>query len=249
MTTILNRTILRRAALLFLLLCCQSIAGAQVVIHPSLGLQTFSFLGEPLASQPMSPGTERALPLGGDISSAQAGFRLQAEIMGNKDAILRFPVSVEYWGMNGKTTFSLTTRHATRSQRLTFTHSASVMSANLGITAAFFDKQKVYVSGELKGVYFPATNLHSRIYFADSDETVQESETAPMEEKFRLGGFLRAGAQLPFFDPFLLDFSAGVGILNLGLKGSSNLLVVERRAADEENLQYFSIGMSLIWKL
>ena len=70
-----------------------------------------------------------------------------------------------------------------------------------------------------------------------------------MEETFRLGGFVRAGAQLPFFDPFLLDFSAGIGILNMGLKGSTNLLVVERRAADEENLQYFSVGMSLIWKL
>ena len=170
MTISLNRTIIRGAVLLLLLFTCQSIASAQVVIHPSLGLQTFSFMGEPLASQPMSPGTERALPLGGDISSAQAGFRLQAEIMGKKDAILRFPVSLEYWGMNGKTTFSLTTRSADRSQRLTFTHSASVMSANLGITAAFFDEQKVYISGEVKGVYFPATSLQSRIYFADNDE-------------------------------------------------------------------------------
>ena len=224
---------------------------AQVVLQPSLGLQTISFMGEPLASLPMSPGQDRAQPLGGDLSGAQAGFRLQAELMTDKDAIIRIPVALEYFGLNGKTTFSITRRDSLRrSQRWTFTHDASILTANIGATAAFFKKQKLYISAELKGVYFPATNLNSRIYYADNDSTIQESpDLTPMESTFRIGGFVRAGAQLPFFDPFTLDFSAGIGILNMGLKGNSNLLTIDPQEAVEQNLRYFSIGMSLVYML
>lgn len=226
-------------------------ANAQVVLLPSLGLQTISFMNEPPAARPMAPQFDRAAPLGGDLQGAQAGFRLQAELMTDKDAILRFPVSVEYFGLNGKTTFSITRRDSLRrSQRWTFTHEASILSANIGATAAFFDKQKLYISAELKGVYFPATDLKSRIYYADNDETIQESPPlTPMESTFRLGGFVRAGAQVPFFDPFKLDFSAGIGLLNMTLKEERNLLVIDSEPAVEQNLQYFSIGISLIYML
>ncbi len=246
MTTAIGATIM-----LGLLLLDTSAATAQVVLQPSLGLQTIAFMNDPLAARPMSPGEDRAAPLGGDLTGAQAGFRLQAELMSDKDAILRFPVSIEYFGLNGKTTFSITRRDSLRrSQRWTFTHEASILTANIGATAAFFEKQKLYISAELKGVYFPATSLESRIYYADNNETIQESPPlTPMESTFRLGGFVRAGAQLPFFDPFKLDFSAGVGLLNMGLKGKSNLLVIDTQEAEEENLQYFSIGISLIYML
>lgn len=229
-------------------------ASAQVILHPSLGLQTFAFTSEGLAAQPMAPADDRARPLGGGLEGGQFGVRLQLEVMSDEDAILRFPVSLEYFQLNGKSTFGLSSRQAVRKQRITFTHDASLISANIGATAAFFDERKLYISGELKGVYLQPTSLYTRIYYADNDSTIRDSKIEPFDGAFRIGGFLRAGAQLPFFDPFLLDFSVGVGAVNLFLKETDpelqeNLLVIEQRPAEEGTLRYFSIGMSMIWKL
>lgn len=249
-----HRDIPLRLLTLLLLLGLPSESPAQVILRPSLGIQTFAFLGEPLAAQPMAPVSDRALPLGGGLEGGQAGFRLQLEVSSREDAILRFPISLEYFTLNGKTTFGLSSRQTVRKQRITFVHEASVLSGNLGVTAAFFEKQKLYVSGELKGVYLPPTDLGARIYYADTDSTLRSSQTEPFDGAFRIGGFARIGAQLPFFDPFLLDFSAGIGVLNLLLTETDplqqeNLLVVEKRTAEEGTLQYFSLGLSLIWKL
>ena len=245
---------IRLLCLLLLGIGLTSTSSAQVILHPSLGIQTFAFTGNALAAQPMAPNSDRALPLGGGLEGGQFGMRLQLEVMSDKDAILRFPISLEYFGLNGKTTFGVSSRQAVRKQRITFTHDASVLSANIGATAAFFDERKLYISGELKGVYLPPTSLYTRLYYADNDSTVLDAEIEPFAGAFRIGGFLRAGAQLPFFDPFLLDFNVGVGALNLLLKDTDpelqeNLLVVEKRTAEEGTLRYFSIGMSVIWKL
>ena len=255
-----NNTPLRRWSA-FAILCVllpsigfTSTASAQVILHPSLGLQTFAFTGDGLAAQPMAPEGDRARPLGGGLEGGQFGMRLQLEVMSDEDAILRFPVSLEYFQLNGKSTFGISSRRAIRKQRITFTHDASIISANIGATAAFFDERKLYISGELKGVYLQPTRLYTRLYFADNDSTVRDVEVEPFDGAFRIGGFLRAGAQLPFFDPFLLDFSVGVGAVNLFLKETDpelqeNLLVIEQRPAEEGTLRYFSIGISVIWKL
>jgi hypothetical protein len=254
-----NRTILGGSLIpiLFILLLSSGFtltATAQVILRPSLGLQTFAFTGDGLAAQPMSPASDRALPLGGGLEGGQFGMRLQLEVMSDVNAILRFPVSLEYFELNGKTTFGVSSRRTIRKQRITFTHDASIVSANIGATAAFFNERKLYVSGELKGVYVQPTKLYTRIYYADNDSTIRDAEIEPFDGAFRIGGFLRAGAQLPFFDPFLLDFNVGVGAVNLFLKETDpdlqeNLMVIEKRTAEEGTLSYFSIGISVIWKL
>lgn len=253
------RTSIRRGALLpiatLLLLTALPSATAQVVTRPSLGLQTLAFLGEPAAAQPISPGPQRELPLGGGMSGAQTGARLQIEVMSSEKSILRFPLSVEYFALDGKTTFMISSRNAERKRRLTFTHDGQIATVNLGVTAAFLTLPKLYVSGELKGVYFFPTNLNARIYYLDNDETIQEQDVEPFGSAFRIGGFLKAGAQVAFFEPLLLDFSAGIGSLNLLMKETDpaeqrNLLIVDTQRRDPEGaLQYFSIGLGVIWKL
>lgn len=241
-------------ALAFLAMMSAS-ASAQVSLRPSLGLQTFSFLGDPPAAQLMAPVADRSAPLGGGFEGAQPGIRFQLEIAGREDGILRFPLSVEYFSFDGKTTFAANTRRSDRPQRITFTHTGNILTANLGVTAAFFDKQKIYVSGEIKGVYFTETDLASRLYYGDTDETIRETSGTPFDGAFRLGGLFRVGAQLPFFDPFLLDFSAGIGVANLMLKETDpaeqrNIFTLENNRRDpEQTLQYFTIGMTLLWKL
>lgn len=230
-------------------------ADAQVVVRPSLGLQSIAFLGDPPATNSMSPGIERELPLGGGLSGAQTGFRLQFEAFSQKNDLLRLPISFEYFTLNGKTTFFLSSFQSTRKQRLTFTHEAQVATAGIGLTASFFDIPSLYITGELKGVYFFETDLSSRIFYADNNETVESFTGHPSPEEFRVGGFVKLGTQLAFFDPFLLDFNVGVGTLNMLLKDTDpatqrNLLVADPTRHDpEQTLSYFSLGMTVVWKL
>jgi hypothetical protein len=58
-------------ALLLLLMAAP--ASAQFTVHPSLGLQTIWFNGDVPASQPISPGLSRDLPLGGGMMSTNNG--------------------------------------------------------------------------------------------------------------------------------------------------------------------------------
>ena len=116
---------------------------AQVTLRPSLGLQTFSFIGNAPAADPLAPVGARNEPLGGGFDGGQPGARLQLEISSDKDAILRFPLSLEYFSFDGKTTFSVTSRSSGRPQRLTFTHTGNILTANLGVTAAFFEQPEI----------------------------------------------------------------------------------------------------------
>ena len=219
----------------------------QVVVRPSLGLQSMALIGEPPAAQAMSPGPDRELPLGGGLTGAQTGIRLQFEAFSEKNDLLRLPISFEYFMLNGKTTFSLSSFQAARKQRLTFTHNANI--------ASFFDLPSLYISGELKGIYIFESELSSRIFYTDNNETVEAFTGHPSPEEFRIGGFVKLGAQLEFFEPFLLDFNLGVGMLNLLMKVTDpaqqrNLLVVDPTRRDpEQAVSYFSIGMTLVWKL
>ncbi|MCE2504038.1 MAG: hypothetical protein J4G05_08280 [Chlorobi bacterium] len=228
---------------------------AQVVIRPSLGLQSMAFIGEPPAALPISPGSERELPLGGGIMGAHAGFRLQFEAFFPKNDLLRLPISIEYFMLNGKTTFALSSFQAPRKQLLTFTHEANIATTNIGLTASFFELPSFYVTAELKGVYMFETELRSRIFYSDNHETTASYSSHPAHGTFRIGGFAKIGSQVEFFEPFLLDFNAGVGTLNLLLKETDpnkrrDILVVDPTRHDpEQTVQYFSLGMTLVWKL
>ena len=240
---------------LFVLLISTTEINAQVVLRPSLGLQTIAFLGEPPAVLPMSPGPDRELPLGGGLTGAQTGLRLQFEAFSTKNDMLRLPISLEYFTLNGKTTFALSSFQAPRKQRLTFTHEANIVTANIGITASFFELPSLYVTGELKGVYMLETELSSRIFYTDNNETIEAFSGHPSPATFRIGGFAKVGTQVEFFEPFLLDFSAGIGTLNMLLKDTDpatqrDILVVDPTRHDpEQSVHYFSIGMNLVWKL
>ena len=63
-------------------------ASAQFTLHPSLGLQTIWFNGDVPASQPISPGISRDLPLGGGMMSTNNGARLQLELIPKPDGMI-----------------------------------------------------------------------------------------------------------------------------------------------------------------
>lgn len=230
-------------------------ADAQVTIQPSLGLQTMTFNGDYPARQPISPGNDRNLPLGGGFSRPYSGLRLQGEIFPSSNDMIRIPVSLEYFHLVGSSTFSITSFSSSRRQRLTLTHTADVISIGTGVTVSLFDVPTLYVSGEMKGNFIPATSLNSRVFYSDSDETRFENTSSPKPATFRLGAFIKVGSQVEFFKPLLLDFNVGYGALNLIGKEtdpnkSANILVVDSElAAPETTVGYFSLGLGVVWKL
>lgn len=250
-----GKRFLMACACCILFLIVGSSAEAQVVIRPSLGLQTMTFNGDVPVSQPISPGPGQVERLGGGITGPQSGARLQFEVFDEESDLLRFPLSVEYYGLSGRTTFSLSTASIPRKQRLTFTHSANIASIGAGAMIVPFDLPAPYLLAEMKFNYISENNLHSRIFYSDNNETVQENNVKPANSATRIGAYVRLGAQLEFFEPLLLDVSAGFGALNLFGKETDpatqrNLLIVDnQRIEPEQTISYFGLNLSLIWKL
>ncbi len=238
-----------------LLLIVSSTAEAQVVIRPSLGLQTMTFNGDVPVNQPISPGPGQVERLGGGITGPQSGVRLQFEIFDEEKDLLRFPLSVEYYGLSGRTTFSFASASNRRKQRLTFTHSANIASLGAGAMIVPFDLPAPYLLAEMKFNYISENNLNTRIFYSDNNETVQENDVKPASSVTRIGAYVRFGAQLEFFEPLLLDVSAGYGALNLFGKETDpatqrNLLIVDnQRIEPEQTIGYIGLNLSLIWKL
>jgi hypothetical protein len=233
-------------------------AAAQFSMRPSLGLQTMWFNGDYPVSQPISPGNNRDLPLGGGMMSSNNGVRLQLELIPSDSSMIRIPVAVEYYDMSGKTTFSASSASEERKKRYLFRHDASLISVGAGVTANFFTFPSLYFGVEGKLNYLPATSLYSRLYYVDKDETLERGERTfhpSPEAETRLGLYLRVGTQLDFFEPFLLDFSLGYGAMNLALKETDpakqrNLLIVDSERHDPElTIGYIGIGFSVLWKL
>lgn len=247
----------RLLLILLVSMACFSEGKAQFTVHPSLGVQTMWFNGDYPVRQPISPGISRDLPLGGGMMSSNNGARLQVELIPQPEGIIRFPLSVEYYDMTGKTTFSYSAPTETRKKRLLFRHEASLISVGLGATANFFTLPSLYFGAEGKFNYIPATTLTSRIYYVDNDETIpnglQSIHPSPDPES-RIGLFLKMGTQLDFFEPFLLDVNVGYGLVNMAGKDTDpatqhNLLVVDNQRHDPEvTIGYIGIGFSLIWK-
>lgn len=238
----------------FLALASGLPASAQVVIRPSLGLQTMTFGNNSPVAQPIAPGPDREDRLGGGMSGPQVGARLQFEVSSEENAIIRFPLSLEYIFLDGATTFALPT-FSPRKQRLTFTHTGSIASAGIGVLVAPIKNPTIYLLAEAKGNYIFPSSLEARIYYSDNYETIQQNTVEPAPGIFRIGGYARIGAQLEFFEPFLLDFSVGYGALNLFGKETDaaeerNLLVVDSKLREPElTVGYLGLNISLIWKL
>lgn len=227
---------------------------AQVTLRPSLGLQTITFNGAYPVSQPISPGPGQSERLGGGIVGPQSGVRLQFEIFDEEKDALRFPLSFEYYSLNGRTTFSLASGNLDRKQRLTFVHSAQILSGGLGAMIIPFDLPSVYFQAEAKANYIPASNLNARIFYADNGETIQENDVEASPDVFRVGAYVSIGAQMEFFEPFLLDFSLGYGALNLFGRvedpdSGRQLLIVDPINQPEVTIGYVGLNMSLVWKL
>jgi|GEM_PF-2363863 len=234
--------------------------GGRVVLHPMIGVQTMWFNGDYQARRPLSPVGEEVQALGGGFLGSSNALHVEVEILPHSASILRFPVSFDAFFLSGKTTYSGSGVGSIDPRRLTFNHTASIYSVGTGVRAAFFSSPNLYLGAEARFNYLPATEFHSRLYSARTDETISESHGIPDSiADFRIGAYFKLGTQVEFFDPLLLDFSIGYGVLNLIGKETDpdkirELLVIEPyqvipRPAAETTLGYFGVGFSVIWKL
>lgn len=242
-------------ALAIALVISTSGASAQFTQRPSIGLQAIVFeAGTPQASE-ISPGTDEALSLGGGLRSTNNAARLQLEIIPDEGGLIRFPLSLEYYRFVGKTTFAASGPTDPRKVRWLFEHTAEMVSIGAGVTASFFSVPSLYVSVEGKYNYFVPNEIVNRKYYADNGEIQSTgSYQAYKDPASRIGAYLRLGSQVDFFDPFMLDFSLGYGVLNLFGKDASpeaqrNLLVADPRNEAEATSSYYGVGMSLVWRL
>ncbi len=232
-----------------------AVGRAQFTQRPSLGIQSIIFDGATPQSAEISPGNDRSLSLGGGLRSSNNAPRLQLELIPDADGIIRIPLSVEYYLFVGKTTFAASGSTDPRRVRWLFRHSAQMLSLGAGLTAAFFQTPNLYFSIEGKyNVFFP-NEVENRRYYVDNGDVQSTNSYHPYAEtQTRIGAYFRVGTQVDFFDPFMLDFSLGYGILNLLGRSSDpaterNLLVAEPRNEPETTTGYFGIGMSVIWQL
>jgi len=257
------RTYLRRPTLrLCLLLLTASIlpisaATAQVTVRPSIGVQTMWFNGSNAVKEPISPGADRELPLGGGMNGTHPGLQLQLDLIPDPTETIRIPFLIEAYSLVGKTTFAASQPSEPRKKRWLFRHSAEIYSIGTGITVNLTEGfPRPYISAVGKVNFIGTSDLLSRIYYFDNDETVTERTVHPdTVAKTRFGAYIKIGTQLEFFEPLLLDFSVGYGALNILGKETDpeqqrNLLVVDNLRRDPEaTIGYIGVGFSVIWKL
>lgn len=257
------RNYFRRSALRLCLLILTvsalsiSAATAQITVHPSIGVQTMWFNGANAIKQPISPGADRELPLGGGMNGTHPGLQLQLDLLPSSSSMFRFPILVEAYSLVGKTTFAASQPSEPRKKRWLFRHSAEVYSIGAGITVNLTESfPRPYISAVGKANFIGTSDLLSRIYYFDNNETVTERTVHPdTVGKTRFGAYIKIGTQLEFFEPLLLDFSIGYGALNILGKETDpeqqrNLLVVDNLRRDPEStVGYIGVGLSIIWKL
>jgi hypothetical protein len=231
------------------------------ISRPAIGVQTIFFTPDSPPAQPIFPADDRNL-IGGGFSSSNNALRLTLELIPNAEGMFRIPISFEAYQFIGKTTFSITRGRDKRKVRWLFRHTAEMFSIGTGVTAAFFSKPNLYVTLEGRLNYLPPATFYNRQYYLDNNETVKDTSgrdleravTLDEEPMTRFGGFGRIGTQVDFFDPLLLDFSVGFGILNLfgketDPKASRHILTLDTRDAPEETIGYFGLALSVIWEL
>lgn len=242
---------------LFFLLGAATTGIAQWSARPSIGVQTMWFNGNNAIRQPISPGSDRDLPLGGGMNGTHPGLQLQLEFLPSNESAFRFPISLEAFSLVGKTTFAATPDVDQRKRRWLFRHSAEVYSVGAGVTYNLVDGlPSLYVSGQGKVNFISSSELLSRIYYSDNGSVIVERTVHPdTASKTRFGAYLEIGSQVEFFEPLLLDFSIGYGALNIGGRDTDpatqrNLLVVDNQRRDPETIVGFvGVNFSIIWKL
>jgi len=231
-----------------------TVAMGQTVVRPQIGIQTMWFNGDYPVRQPISPGVSRDLPLGGGVMGNSNGLHVGLDIIPDLEGALRFPVVAEAFFLHGKTTFAASRISDRETKRWTFTHTATVYSFGAGIGASFFTGPTLYAQAEGRVFVIPQTDLHSRIYLLESDATITETLLHPdTTTRIRYGLYGKLGTQVPFYEPFMIDFSIGYGVVNLAGKESNvedqrNLLVVDNLPAPEVTIGYIGLGLSLIYK-
>ncbi len=250
--------IVRLLILLFVTLTLTTVESpAQIALRPSLGVQTMWFNGANDIKQPISPGADRELPLGGGMNGTHPGLQIQLDLFPSAESMFHFPIVLEAYSLVGKTTFAASPVSEPRKRRWLFRHSAEVYSVGAGFTMNFFEGlPTVYMSVLGKMNFIGSSELLSRIYFTDNNETVSERTVFPDSvSKTRFGGYIKVGAQVEFFEPLMLDFSFGYGALNIGGRETDpelqrNLLVVDNLRRDPETIVgYLGVGFGIIWKL
>jgi len=252
-------TLSLRLATLALLLLLPALFGtqhlsAQMTILPQLGLQTMWFNGDYPVRQPISPGSDRTLPLGGGVIGNTNAVHGQIELIPSPESIFRIPVIAEAYFMNGKTTFAFSSSRDPNPKRWLFQHSGTMFSLGTGLTINPLKNRNFYLSFEGRVNHIPSTELVSRVYFTNTGEVIDEQIFEPDTiAHTRIGAYIKAGVQVEFFEPFLIDFSVGYGAINLLGKETDpararNLFVVDNRNSPELTLGYIGFGLSVIFK-
>ena len=242
---------------LLLLIVGAATSTAQWSARPSIGVQTMWFNGNNAIRQPISPGSDRDLPLGGGMNGTHPGLQLQLELLPSAESAFRFPISLEAFSLVGKTTFAANPDVDQRKRRWLFRHSAEVYSVGAGVTYNLVDGlPSLYVSGQGKANFITSSDLLSRIYYSDNGSVIVERTVHPdTTNKTRFGAYIEIGSQVEFFEPLLLDFSIGYGALNIGGRETDpatqrNLLVVDNQRRDPETIiGFIGVNFSIIWKL
>lgn len=231
-----------------------------LVVRPMLGVQTMWFNGRSPATDALSP--IEILPLGGGLSGSHNGIHLELEVIPSSESIIRIPVSFDAFFLNGQTTFILSREPDPGTNRFIYRHTANVYSLGTGIRASFFRSPNLYLSAEGRLNILPPNTLGWRLYDPETDSTILENSVLVNKESdIRGGAYLKIGTQVEFFDPLMLDFSIGYGVLNLVGKETDptkihNLLTTEPhepnnrfRPSEERTLGYMGVAFSVIWKL
>lgn len=243
---------LRLSTVALVLLLGASVLYGQMTIQPQFGLQTMWFNGDYPIRQPISPGNDRTLPLGGGIIGNTNAVHGEIELIPSSDSFYRIPVVAEAYFMNGKTTFAASRSTDPQPKRWLFQHSGMIYSAGTGITLTPLTNKAFYLSIEGRINYIPSTELISRIYYSNTGEVIDERTFYPDTlDHVRGGMYIKAGVQVDFFEPFMLDFSFGYGAINLFGKETDpsrarNLLVVDDRPTSEVTIGYIGFGLSAI---
>jgi len=242
--------------ILFLVTVANINLSAQPVILPSVGLQTLTFAvdtGHILV--------QKLHVLGANFSGPHNGFRLQAELLLDKNSIIRFPISLEGFFIHGVETqkalgppIPLTVSRG----RVKIMHDAMMFSGNIGLGLTWLRIKKYadfYATAEAKLNYLPPTTISASYFDASTDVEYQYKEnTTHKDSWFRVGSYFKGGIQVPFFEPLMIDFSGGYGFINLLGKykeeGQHTLFSVDRDVHEPETtIPYWGLGLSLIYKL
>jgi hypothetical protein len=231
------------------------IAFSQPIILPSIGLQTLTFAvdtGDVLV--------KKINTLGGNLSGPHNAFRIQAELLLSKSSILRFPFSIEGFFLHGVETirYQGTPLPPDSKGRFQVNHNAVMFAGNMGIGITWLRLKNIadfYASAEGKVFYIPPSTLSARFYDEATNTDYKTSSNDTHKDTWvRIGTYFKGGIQVPFFEPLMIDFSGGYGMINLLGKnkeaGEHTLFSIDRAVHQpEQTIPYWGLGLSIIYKL